>query len=70
MRWVTRQDWDVFIHRRIPLEAFESMSLLSSLVTIRNSSGEMGQPFLRLLEAIKKCEAKPLTRISKVAKEK
>ena len=65
MRWVTRPDWDVFIHSRSPLEAFACISLLSASVTRRNNSGERGQPFLRLLEAIKKCEAEPLTRIEK-----
>ena len=31
---------------------------------------ERGQPFLRLLEAIKNCEVEPLNRIAKVAEEK
>ena len=69
MRWVTRPDWDVFIHSRIPLEAFACISLLSALMTRINNNGERGQPFLRLLEANKKCEDEPLTRIEKVVEE-
>ena len=69
MRWVIGQDWDVFMHSRSPLEAFAFISLLWASLTRRANSGEMGQPFLRLLEATKKYEAEPLTRIDKVAEE-
>ena len=69
MRWVIGKDWDVFIHSRSPLQAFACISLLCASVTRRNNSGETGQPLLRLLEAKKKCEAEPLTRIEKVVEE-
>ena len=69
MRWVTGKDWDVFIHSRSPLEAFACISLLKASVTRNNNNGDRGQPFLRLLEAIKKCEAEPLIRIAKVVEE-